>query len=64
LDEVFSICFLFVYYKGLLVFLVISGEITGKAEMGNHPSQKIPNSLMPHYSELKFQRKPVLGFPT
>uniref|UniRef100_A0A0V0H806 Putative ovule protein n=2 Tax=Solanum chacoense TaxID=4108 RepID=A0A0V0H806_SOLCH len=35
----------FVYLKGLLIFLV---EITGKAEMGNHPSQKIPISPMPH----------------
>jgi hypothetical protein len=53
-----------VYFKGLLALLVINGEITGKEEMDNHPLQKISISPMPHSSELKFQLKPVMGFPT
>uniref|UniRef100_A0A0V0IJY9 Putative ovule protein n=1 Tax=Solanum chacoense TaxID=4108 RepID=A0A0V0IJY9_SOLCH len=40
----------FVYIKGLLVFLVINGEITGIAERGNCPLQEIPISLIPHSS--------------
>lgn len=59
----FFFSFLFIS-KGCWFFSVINGEITGKAEMGNHPLLKIPISPTPHSSELKFQCKPVTGFPT